>query len=503
MVDDEVARVIEPAHGAPRDTRIAFGGLARKPRVLAGGLLAVGAIVAAVAVFEHEATPDRVEADVGRPASHASLSGLQLSSTVTAAVPMPVALPLPGAPVITSRATLAVDLDGDGLPELVTADPRTAQLSVSVARSGPGEPPAFEPAHAVTLALGHPASLLAAGDIDGDGRGDLVVASESAAATELLINVSVSSGAPMFRSGGLLDIDTPPSSLLLVDVSGDGLADLVALQRLDHETDLPMSLAVRVNVSSRRDTEFAPARRFPTGYLANGVAASDFDGDGRTDLAVSNAGSGTVTVLRNSSVLTVNFSVDQTLAARRGVTGVAAGDVDGDGRPDLVVVEPADDRIALFRNRDGRYGDPVEVAATAPGAIALADLRGDDRPELIVAHGGAGGVSMRVDVAPRGSPHARLLPEVPLLAPGAQALIVAADFDGDRRVELALQPVAFAAEAGGGLEATAPLSLFRHPFPRLMASRAVRSRQLAQAIALPTTAAAQDVAADLPRRATQ
>ena len=503
MVDDEVARVIEPARDEARDARGASGGLTRNPRKLAGAVLAVAALVAAIAVFEREATPDRVEAADGRSASHASLSGLQLSSAVTASVPMPAALPLPGAPEIMSRATLAVDLDGDGLPELVTADPRTAQLLISVSRSGPDEPPAFDPANPVTLALGHPASLLAAGDIDGDGRADLVVASEAAATAELLINVSAASGAPLFRSGGLLDLDTVPSSLLLADVSGDGLADLVALQRLDHETDLPMSLTVRVNVSSPRDTEFAPARRFPTGYLANGVAASDFDGDGRTDLAVSNAGSGTVTVLRNASVLTLNFSVDQTLAARRGVTGLVAGDVDGDGRPDLVVVLPADDRIALFRNRDGRYGDPVEVPAASPGAVALADLRGDDRPELIVAHGGTGGVSMRIDVAPRGSPHWRLLPEVPLLAPGTQALVVAADFDGDRRMELALQPVAIAAEGDDGVNATVPMALFRHPFPRFTASPAPWTQQLAHAIATPTLAASQNDAADPPRRATQ
>lgn len=512
MVDDKVVLVIDQTAQVGRKAQPTLAGmLLRKQTALIAALLAGLAGIGIHAAFQaDESQPLQQDVADARKASHAGLSGLKLSSTVSmpaASAATPMNLQLSTAVAEQAGATLAVDLDGDGLPELVSANARSAELIINGRPVASDDRPAFSAAW--TVALRSPATMLAAGDIDGDGRPDLLATNETASTVEVLINTTPAASGRAhaaqtdvtFKASEALDLGSPRSAMLLADVSGDGMADLIALQRLDHETDLPASLAVRVNVSSRGGPEFAPARRFQTGYLANGLAAADFDGDGRTDLAVSNGGSGTITVLRNSSLLTMNFSVDQTLAARRGVRGLITGDLDGDDQPDLVVIEPGDDRIALYRNQDGRYGDPVEVAATTPSAVGLADLRGDSRPELIIGHGSDGGVGMRVDVAPRGSVHPRFLPEIALLASGAQASIIAADLDGDRRVDVALQPV----DAGDGSAwvPAASMSLFQHPFARERSSKFAETLDLVVTLTAPPSDGPKQIAADSPRRATQ
>jgi hypothetical protein len=85
---------------------------------------------------------------------------------------------------------------------------------------------------------------------------------------------------------------------------------------------------------------FAPEQTFAAGNHSSAAAVADINGDGKPDLIIANLGAATVSVLLNTTptgAATVSFAPEQTSAAGNHATSVAVGDFDGDGRPDLAV----------------------------------------------------------------------------------------------------------------------------------------------------------------------
>lgn len=138
---------------------------------------------------------------------------------------------------------------------------------------------------------------------------------------------------------------------------------------------------------------------FRVGRAPSDLATADFDGDGTSDLVVSNREGGpqgsTVTLLLNAGRESRRFRrVEPDAFAGFHAMAVAAGDLDGDGRPDVAVANGNGRAVTVLRNRGGgvlgngeagaRGGDSVELALDEIGAaIALADLNGDGSLDLI------------------------------------------------------------------------------------------------------------------------
>jgi hypothetical protein len=97
-------------------------------------------------------------------------------------------------------------------------------------------------------------------------------------------------------------------------------------------------------------TTFSPKVSYGTGY-GGGVSVSDLDGDGKPDLILGTLGG--ITIFRNKSVSGVIDSNSFTQVIQVSVTGyisLAVGDIDGDGKPDIVTVNQQDSIISVYRN---------------------------------------------------------------------------------------------------------------------------------------------------------
>ena len=174
-----------------------------------------------------------------------------------------------------------------------------------------------------------------------------------------------------------------PSSVAIEDLDGDGDADMVVANRgWDWHSMENGSLSVLLN---HGDGTFAPQVRYTVGDSPRSVAIADLDGDGDPDLAVVNIHSADVSVLLNRGDGT--FAAQVSYAPGNYPHSVAIADLDGDGDADLAVADRGGSVSVLLNHGDGTFAAQVSYAAgERPEAIAIADLDGDGDADLAVTN---------------------------------------------------------------------------------------------------------------------
>ncbi|HEU5098367.1 MAG TPA: VCBS repeat-containing protein [Roseiflexaceae bacterium] len=177
------------------------------------------------------------------------------------------------------------------------------------------------------------------------------------------------------QSGSNLDAGYTPFSLALGDLNSDGKVDLVIANR-----ELgSVSVALGNGLGS-----FQPRVSFNVGYQPYLVALGDVNGDGKLDLATANFGSNDVSVLLGNGA--GNFSAAGSHTVGLSPRAVAVRDVSGDGKPDLVVANMGGSSVSvLFGTGTGSFNAAVQyTVAGHPQILAIDDLNGDGRVDLVV-----------------------------------------------------------------------------------------------------------------------
>jgi len=269
---------------------------------------------------------------------------------------------------------------------------------------------------------------LAAGDLNGDGRTDLVLVGKRS--TSIYTQTEKGTLAEPMK---LPHSDEGVVAVQVVDVDGDGRLDLVHLI-----PNSKRSIRIRFQVT---DGTLGPVVAMETTPWRLGSFA-DFDGKPGAELAVVQRSSG---VLRILSVAPNADSAEQPLglgnpllyafekSSGKKPRTVAVGDVNGDGRKDVVVTEPDTAQVALYlQGADGRLsGRRVFPSLSKTEAVHVVDLDGDKRAEIIVLSTGEKAVGMSSL-----SPEGRLPFPSMLDLPGKPVVLDTGDVDGDGRHDL-------------------------------------------------------------------
>jgi len=369
----------------------------------------------------------------------------------------------------------AADLDSDGVADVAVAAGEEARGAVAILLGlGDGR---FEPLAGGPLHVGAGAKGLTIADVDRDGRPDVLTANAFAGSVSILLNRLGAGGEGGFEPANV-PVDESPEALVAGDWNADGRVDLVVVDRTGPKG------AVFLAGDGRGG--FVRGEEFEAGRFPSAAAAADFDGDGNLDVAVASNlsydvlvayGDGAGRFPRRRSFLAgpnpvgliaaalrtdaaepdlvalnktgegdaytvlVNrghgdFEAGETFPVTANPTAAAVADIDCDGRPDAVVVSSQENRAMLLLAGEANQTRMRDIdVGLGSKAVLLADVTRDGFPDLVLAQQGDG-LSDRVIVAPGDGRGGFYAPRAPIFVGPSTGPLVAADVDGDGRLDL-------------------------------------------------------------------
>lgn len=301
------------------------------------------------------------------------------------------------------------DMNGDGLPDMVAWDTVSGNPEIAVyLNNGSGGSVSFGSGSRFSCGTGStslPGKIIVR-DLDGDGKPDVLTVHTVMGASDtsyftFLQNTS---------SGGTVSLVKQPdlmaqlyntgqrtiADFIVQDFDGDGKPDILSVQQngfyFYKNTSVPGTISFSVG---------AQVSYLPPGTVINGLAAADVDGDGHPDLIYVQPTTNQLCVMWNNEQSgTPSFYSQHIYATGNGPEQVAIGDLDGDGKPDLAVSNSGDGTVSVYRNTcvgginnitfDPQVAYAAGVASgTEPYELAIVDMDGDRRPDIVVANGGS------------------------------------------------------------------------------------------------------------------
>jgi hypothetical protein len=311
---------------------------------------------------------------VGEEGSASMDAGLPQDATAAGSTPEDAEAPRPGSTELDDASDAAIAEEPPSSPivdatidaDAELTDRQDSEASDTSADAADGGFDASCPARftqAATLPFGPHSNgprWEAVGDLNGDGKLDLVVSGSAA-------DVYLGNGDGTFGSPTEYDVDSAPFSVALGDFDDDGRVDMVMANYNDG------NYGTLITLLGNGDGTFGAPMGIPVGIHPLALAEGDFNADGKLDVALCQGLTGLSVLLGNGDG---TFQTKATYA-NLGCSSVASGDFNGDGLPDLAVAGSG----VVLGVGDGTFGPLLSSWATAyeMDSVALADLNGDGK----------------------------------------------------------------------------------------------------------------------------
>ncbi len=319
--------------------------------------------------------------------------------------------------------------------------------------------------------VGASPNFLSTADVNGDGRVDLITANFSASTLTVLTN----NGNGGYTNSGTYFVGPNPVAVMAADVNGDGRPDLIAAVHGNNTLVIytnngsggfvtnaayssgsgPVFASVITNVDGLGHTAIICANQnantllvltnnggtgvfgsnatYTVGAFPSTILTVEINGDGKLDLVTANSTGNSMTVLTNNGAGI--FGLYATVPATgvgSGQSSIAAADINGDGRMDLISANSASLVMVQTNNGAGGFGlyGSYPAGANAHSVVA-ADVNNDGRMDLICANDSAGSLTVLLNAG-----NGTFVTSGTLSVGASPVSLAAVDVNGDGRVDL-------------------------------------------------------------------
>jgi len=295
----------------------------------------------------------------------------------------PLFSPAPGSPVVVGEGSgyvVLADVNRDGRLDLVSQHLQRRVVTIHLG-DGTGR---FAMAPGSPIALAYSPGNIKLGDVNSDGILDLCVTGSERDTVDIFLGdgsgkFSLAPGSPLVVSASA---EFTTHGIQLVDLNEDGNLDILT-------TSNQQNRFATMFGNGRGGFSPGPAATFPAGHGRYAFAFGDLDGDGHLDVIIASGNNefgepGRVVMLRGDGK--GGFKLLSETPVPTGPRYVTLGDVNGDGRPDLVLSHGSNQLSVLLNQGGGKFvpGSTYDLV-TAAWAVAVADVNRDKSNDLVVA----------------------------------------------------------------------------------------------------------------------
>ena len=341
---------------------------------------------------------------------------------------------------------VSADFNGDGYPDIATLSNRG--LVEVLLNKGDGTFPATPVYYFIGEDYnnaGYPRQLAVA-DFNKDGHPDLVaVDNQQDSAAVLLNNSDGTFASPAYY----VFADRSAASVAVADINGDGNPDFVISTQMDDSATIFLGNGDGTFHGVRDYLPLAISQGISTNVpTPTSVGFGDFNGDGKIDMAVTDANNNAVTIFLNNGDGTFKESANYNAGGNPSQVRVA--DLNGDGKPDLVVGFAGNNGpngfSVLIGNGDGTFKPAVGYSNNITGGgaptLALADVNGDGKLDVVASTtNGAENASFYITLGNGDGTFQQGIPMfTPALCPGGggqgAAYLLVTDVNGDGKQDI-------------------------------------------------------------------
>ncbi len=276
------------------------------------------------------------------------------------------------------------DIDGDGKKDIIESNYSDNTFSVLLNTSSPGSVTSSSFATRVSFTTGSNPVGIAVNDIDMDGKPDVIVVNCQGDNISVFRNTSTL-GNISFAPKVDFPIGGQSFYVMLRDLDGDGKPEMIV--------NVSGSFKIFRNISTQGiidSSSFASETFISIGGSPRDFDVADIDGDGKVDILVPNQKSANFSVFKNLSTSgNILFNSAVNFASVTSPVSAKIGDIDGDGKPDVVIVGSNNAQVFKNTSTSGNisFNSGISYAVgNAPMNSAIVDIDGDGKPEICVAN---------------------------------------------------------------------------------------------------------------------